>query len=191
MYKIIAVMGEAGNGKDRLMQEILKLKPEFHEIISCTTRPKRQEEIEGVNYYYYTPEQFGDRVLHDEMLECTVFNDWFYGTSYDSVRSDCINIGVFNPTGVESLLARPDVDVKVVRVVAEDKTRLIRQLNREEWPDVREIVRRFNADWMDFDGIEEDFEYIKVPNGQGADLVANAMLVIAELAPWLNQGKNG
>lgn len=191
MYKIIAIMGEAGTGKDSLMQEILKLKPEFHEIISCTTRPKRQGEIEGVNYYYYTPEQFGDRVLHDEMLECTVFNDWFYGTSYDSVRSDCINIGVFNPTGVESLLARPDVDVKVIRVVAEDKTRLIRQLNREEWPDVREIVRRFNADWMDFDGIEEDFECIKVLNGQGADLVANAMLVIAELAPWLNQGKNG
>lgn len=191
MYKIIAIMGEAGTGKDSLMQEILKLKPEFHEIISCTTRPKRQGEIEGVNYYYYTPEQFGDRVLHDEMLECTVFNDWFYGTSYDSVRSDCINIGVFNPTGVESLLARPDVDVKVIRVVAEDKTRLIRQLNREEWPDVREIVRRFNADWMDFDGIEGDFECIKVLNGQGADLVANAMLVIAELAPWLNQGKNG
>ena len=191
MYKIIAIMGEAGTGKDSLMQEILKLKPEFHEIISCTTRPMREGEAEGVNYYYYTPEQFGDRVLHDEMLECTVFNDWFYGTSYDSVRSDCINIGVFNPTGVESLLARPDVDVKVIRVVAEDKTRLIRQLNREEWPDVREIVRRFNADWMDFAGIEEDFECIKVLNGQGADLVANAMLVIAELAPWLNQGKNG
>lgn len=191
MYKIIAIMGEAGSGKDSLMQEILKLKPEFHEIISCTTRPKRQGEIEGVNYYYYTPEQFGDRVLHDEMLECTVFNDWFYGTSYDSVRSDCINIGVFNPTGVESLVARPDVDVKVIRVVAEDKTRLIRQLNREEWPDVREIVRRFNADWMDFDGVEKDFEYIEVSNGQGADLVANAMLVIAELTPWLQQGKNG
>ena len=191
MYKIIAIMGEAGTGKDSLMQEILKLKPEFHEIISCTTRPMREGEAEGVNYYYYTPEQFGDRVLHDEMLECTVFNDWFYGTSYDSVRSDCVNIGVFNPTGVESLLARPDVDVKIIRVVAEDKTRLIRQLNREEWPDVREIVRRFNADWMDFDGIEEDFEYIKVPNGQGADLVANAMLVIAELTPWLQQGKNG
>lgn len=185
MYKIIAIMGEAGSGKDSLMQAILKLRPDFHEIISCTTRPMREGEAEGVNYYYYTPEQFGDRVLHDEMLECTVFNDWFYGTSYDSVRSDCINIGVFNPTGVESLLARPDVDVKVVRVVAEDKTRLIRQLNREEWPDVREIVRRFSADWMDFDGIEEDFECIKVPNGQGTDLVANAMLVIAELTLWL------
>ena len=190
MYKIIAIMGEAGTGKDSLMQEILKLKPEFHEIISCTTRPKRQGEIEGVNYYYYTPEKFGDRVLHDEMLECTVFNDWFYGTSYDSVRSDCINIGVFNPTGVESLLARPDVDVKVIRVVAEDKTRLIRQLNREEWPDVREIVRRFNADWMDFNDIDQDIPSYKVFNGEGSNLFHCAQHVLAELTPWLRQGKN-
>ena len=191
MYKIIAIMGEAGSGKDSFMQAILKLRPDFHEIISCTTRPMREGEAEGVNYYYYTPEQFGDRVLHDEMLECTVFNDWFYGTSYDSVRSDCINIGVFNPTGVESLLARPDVDVKVIRVVAEDKTRLIRQLNREERPDVREIVRRFNADWMDFDGVDQDIPSYKVFNGEGSNLFHCAQHVLAELTPWLLQGKNG
>ena len=189
MYKIIAIMGEAGTGKDSLMQEILKLEPMLHEVISCTTRPMRQGEIEGVNYYYYTPEQFGDRVLHDEMLECTVFNDWFYGTSYDSVRSDCINIGVFNPTGVESLLARSDVDVKVIRVVAEDKTRLIRQLNREEWPDVREIIRRFNADWMDFEGIDNDIPSLKIYNGEGSNLFHCAQHVLAELTPWLREGK--
>ena len=191
MYKIIGIMGEAGTGKDSLMQAILKLKPMFHEIISCTTRPMRQGEAEGMNYYYYTPEQFGDRVLHDEMLECTVFNDWFYGTSYDSVRSDCINIGVFNPTGIESLMARPDVDLKVVRVVAEDKTRLLRQLNREEWPDVREIVRRFNADWMDFDGVDEDIPAFKIYNGEGSNLFHCAQHVLAELDPWLSKDGKG
>ena len=185
MYKIIAIMGEAGSGKDSLMQAMLKLRPDFHEIISCTTRPMREGEAEGVNYYYYTPEQFGDRVLHDEMLECTVFNDWFYGTSYDSVRSDCVNIGVFNPTGVESLVVRPDVDVKIIRVVAEDKTRLLRQLNREGSPDVREIIRRFHADWLDFEGVEEDFECIEIPNGEGADIVAGAMLALGQLKEWL------
>lgn len=191
MYKIIAIMGEAGTGKDSLMQAILKLKPMFHEIISCTTRPMRQGEAEGVNYYYYTPEQFGDRVLHDEMLECTVFNDWFYGTSYDSVRSDCVNIGVFNPTGVESLMARPDVDLKVIRVVAEDKTRLLRQLNREEYPDVREIVRRFNADWMDFDGVDEDIPAFKIYNGEGSNLFHCAQHILAELDPWLSKDGKG
>lgn len=144
MYNIVALMGEAGSGKDRTLKEVLAAAPRLHEIISCTTRPRRQGETNGVNYYYYTPEQFGQKVLDGEMLECTVFNDWFYGTSFDSVRSDgVINVGVFNPTGVESLLERNDCNVLVFWIKANDKTRLIRQLNREENPDVREVVRRF------------------------------------------------
>ena len=55
MYKIIALIGEAGTGKDSLMQAILGLQPDLHEIVSCTTRPKREGEAHGVNYFYYTP----------------------------------------------------------------------------------------------------------------------------------------
>lgn len=168
MYKIIAICGEAGSGKDRLMKELLSACPELHEIISCTTRPKREGEVEGVNYFYMTPEIFGDKVLHDEMLECSTFRDWFYGTSYESVRSDCINVGVFNPTGIESLMDRPDVDVIVFRVRASDKTRLLRQLNREEHPDVHEIVRRFHTDWVDF--AEFEAPYIEIQNETLKDL---------------------
>jgi guanylate kinase len=84
------------------------------------------------------------KVLSGEMLECTSFNDWFYGTSYEALRSDgVINVGVFNPAGVESLLNNPDCNVLVFWIKTNDKTRLIRQLNREEEPDVREVVRRF------------------------------------------------
>ena len=43
MYKVIALIGEAGSGKDTIMQSILKRCPtQFHEIISCTTRPIRE-----------------------------------------------------------------------------------------------------------------------------------------------------
>ena len=188
MYKIIALIGEAGSGKDRLMQEILKVRPDFHEIISCTTRPKRENETEGVNYFYLTPEQFGERVLADEMLECTTFRDWFYGTSYESVRSDCVNIGVFNPTGVESLIARSDVDVKIFRVRARDKTRLLRQLNREEDPDVQEIVRRYSADWIDF--AELDAPYIEIQNEVAADLQSGVKQILSQLGTWLDQGQD-
>lgn len=189
MYKIIALIGEAGTGKDSLMKTILDLNPDFHEIVNCTTRPKREGEVHGVNYFYYTPEQFGDMVLHDEMLECTVFNDWFYGTSYDSLRSDCINIGVFNPTAVEALLARPDVDVEIIRVCSEDKTRLLRQLNREVSPDVDEIVRRYNADKNDFDGVEHDFECYTVWNGEGTSLQSLADTILCTLSGWMRLGK--
>lgn len=187
-YKIVALAGEAGSGKDRMMQELLNACPELHEIISCTTRPMREGEAHGVNYFYITPEQFGDKVLNDEMLECSTFRDWFYGTSYESVRSDCVNIGVFNPTGIDSLIARPDVEVQVFRITASDKTRMLRQLNREEHPDVHEIVRRFHADWVDFQ--EFDAPYISIKNEAPEDLRAGVKEILSQIGPWLSQGQN-
>lgn len=179
MYNIIALIGEAGSGKDRTMQAVLAADPTLHEIVSCTTRPMRQGEAHGVNYFYYTPEQFGQKVLDGEMLECTVFNDWFYGTSYDSVRSDgVINIGVFNPTGVESLLARPDCNVLLFWIKTNDKTRLLRQLNREKDPNVREVIRRFQADYDDFDNL--DFEMTILNNDVEGDIERNVKEILCQ-----------
>lgn len=190
MYNIIVLMGEAGSGKDRTMQAVLKADPTIHEIISCTTRPMRQGEANGVNYFYYTPEQFGQKVLDGEMLECTVFNDWFYGTSFDSVRSDgVINIGVFNPTGVESLLSRPDCNPIVFWIKTDDKTRLLRQLNREQNPDVREVVRRFQADYNDFDGLENEFPIIILNNDTEDDLQRNVKEILSQSELYFARGQ--
>lgn len=179
MYKIIALIGKAGSGKDTMMHKVLERNPNLHEIVSCTTRPRREGEVEGVNYFYLTPEQFGDKVLHDEMLEATCFNDWFYGTSYESLRSDVVNIGVFNPTGIESLLGRPDVEVHVFYVVASAKGRLLRQLNREKDPDVDEIIRRYKTDEQDFADL--DFEYNVLYNEIYEDLNAGVEAILCSL----------
>jgi guanylate kinase len=86
----------------------------------------REGEVEGVNYFYLTPEEFAGKVLNGEMLEATSFNDWFYGTSYDSLRSDCPNIGVFNPDGIRAMSEMPDVDVTIFKIACSDKVRLLR-----------------------------------------------------------------
>lgn len=179
MYKIIALIGKAGSGKDTMMHRVLERNPNLHEIVSCTTRPRREGEVEGVNYFYLTPEQFGDKVLHDEMLEATCFNDWFYGTSYESLRSDVTNIGVFNPAGIESLLERRDVIVHVFYVAASPKNRLLRQLNREKDPDVDEIIRRYKADEIDFADL--GFEYEVLYNEIYEDLNAGVEAILCSL----------
>ena len=61
-YKIIALIGEAGSGKDTILRSILKKGFSYHEIISCTTRPPREGEKEGVNYYYLTIEEFENKL---------------------------------------------------------------------------------------------------------------------------------
>ena len=124
--KIIAFFGEAGAGKDSIMEEVARQHPDFHVIISCTSRPIRDNEIEGINYYYYTKDDFLNKINNGDMFEYTKFNNWYYGTSKNSLDPNKINIGVFNPEGVRSLLAHPMIDAKIFRVCAHPRTRLIR-----------------------------------------------------------------
>lgn len=178
MYKIIALIGEAGSGKDTIMQHILIKYPfAFNEIISCTTRPMREGEVEGVNYFYLTPEEFARKVSNGKMLETTRFNDWFYGTSYDSLRLDCPNIGVFNPDGIRAMSEMSDINVTIFKITCSDKVRLLRQLNREENPNIDEIIRRYKTDKEDFYNLE--FKYIEIENNdeEDLDLASRAIMV--------------
>ena len=118
-YKIIAIMGKAGAGKDTLMNEMVKIMPDSQAIVSCTTRPIRDGEQDGVNYHYLTHEEFTEQILKNEMLEATIFNDWCYGTSTKNLALDKLNIGVFNPEGVEILKDNPRINLTIVYVVAD------------------------------------------------------------------------
>lgn len=189
MYKIIALIGEAGSGKDRILKEVLAAAPTaLNEIISCTTRPPREGEVDGVNYFFIDAEEFAYKVLNYEMIEATSFNDWFYGTSYDALRSDVPNIGVFNPDGIRALQGRPDIDLTVYKVVCKDKTRLLRQLNRENDPNVDEIVRRYKTDKDDFFDLE--FEYTELPNEAFANLEDAVKQIVSQYEVTGGQGQN-
>ena len=151
-YYILAVMGQAGAGKDSFVNAIIdgEFLPWAKPIISCTTRPIRENEQDGVNYHYLTNEEFADQVVNGEMLEATVFNNWCYGTSIKNLDKDALNIGVFNPEGVEILRSNSQINLLVVYITATDKVRLMRQLTREAHPNCDEIVRRYGADKKDF-----------------------------------------
>ena len=158
---IKALFGEAGSGKDYLLQQYLQT-GDYHEIISCTTRPPRDYEINGKNYYFLSEEEFKHQMIEGEMLETTLFNTWYYGTSLKSLSTTKTNIGVFNPEGIRSLLKVPYIEVQPIRVCADADLRLLRQLSREDAPDPKEIIRRYYADQKDFSNI--DFDYVIYDN---------------------------
>lgn len=162
MYKIVTLTGKAGSGKDTIMHHVREVLPELHEIVSCTTRPPREGEVHGRNYYFLTHEEFAERLNDGTMVEATVFNDWCYGSCLEHMNANGINIGVYNPEGVQILQCMPEVEVYPIFIDASDKTRLLRQLNRENDPDVKEIIRRFKADEDDFapENLQEiEFQY--------------------------------
>lgn len=172
--KVIALFGPAGSGKDYLLHEIMDEIDGLNEIISCTTRTRREGEINGVNYHFISNQEFYNKVDNGDMLEAVCFNDWWYGTPISSLDPDKLNVGVFNIEGIRCMLEDSRLEVYPVAVITRAKTRLIRQLTREDNPNIREIIRRFDADERDFSFV--DFEYMKVGNedkGNGVCDLAN------------------
>ena len=95
-----------------------------------------------------------------------------------------INIGVFNPDGILSMLQNPEVELAVVHVRASDKTRLIRQLSREENPNIEEILRRYQADKKDFSAIQFDRYYV---NNETEEDKINAVKYVKNLIRFWNR----
>ena len=178
--KVIALFGKAGSGKDTILRALVNKFPDrYNEIVSCTTRPPREGEQEGVNYYFLTVDQFTEKVLNGDMLEATEFNNWHYGTALSSLSTDKINVGVFNPEGIRCLMEDNFVDLTAYYVQVEDKERLIRQLIREVDPDVKEIIRRVSADEKDFEDLE-DIDYQVIINQDKNDVFRAVGLIAGQ-----------
>ena len=78
--KIIAVSSPSGGGKTSIVKRILKDFPEIVFSVSATTRPKRSNEVNGVDYFFVTEKEFEGKIASGEFIEWERFYDYYYGT---------------------------------------------------------------------------------------------------------------
>ena len=89
------------------------------------------------------------------MIEAAQYNNWFYGTPESELYNDYINIGIYGKPALKCLIEEQDkYNIFFLEVVASDKERLKRSLEREKNPDCKEICRRFLSDKKDMSEID-------------------------------------
>lgn len=82
---VVVLSGPAGSGKDTVLNEFFKLN-DAAKTISATTRAPRDGEADGVDYYFYSKQQFEEAIQNDLLLEYTTYCGNYYGTLKSEVE---------------------------------------------------------------------------------------------------------
>lgn len=77
---IFVIVGPSGVGKTSLSRTLVS-DLEMVELISYTTRTQRDNEVEGFDYYFISPEEFSEKVDQDEFVERSEVHGNYYGIS--------------------------------------------------------------------------------------------------------------
>ena len=82
--KFIVISGPSGVGKGTICDRLIKELNAWYSV-SMTTRGIREGEIDGVNYYFVSKDEFLNRIKEGKLLEYNIYNDNYYGTPKDKV----------------------------------------------------------------------------------------------------------
>ena len=83
---ILILSGPSGCGKSTLLKEVYKDISDYYFSISTTTRAPRVGEVNGVDYFFVTKEEFEKDIEKDNFLEFAKVHDNYYGTSLTPIN---------------------------------------------------------------------------------------------------------
>ncbi|WP_145373411.1 guanylate kinase [Maioricimonas rarisocia] len=127
-FQVVVLSGPSGSGKTTIIKRLLGTTPvPLMMSISATTRPPRQNEVDGQHYHFLSPEDFERYRQNDEFLECAEVHKtgYWYGTlrsELDRIRSagawalvevdveGALNIMKQYPEALTIFLQTPSVD---------------------------------------------------------------------------------
>lgn len=83
---LLIISGPSGSGKSTLIQKALKTIPNIHFSISSTTRTIREQERDGIDYFFISKEEFEKGIDKEEFLEWARVHGEYYGTSMKPIK---------------------------------------------------------------------------------------------------------
>ena len=84
---LIVISGPSGVGKGTVLKKVFEKDDNLVYSVSCTTRPPRSGETDGIEYHFISKERFLDNIEKNKMLEYAVYCDNYYGTSAEYVET--------------------------------------------------------------------------------------------------------
>jgi guanylate kinase len=143
-HKRIVLVGKAASGKDHLRKKIESRG--FKYAVSYTTRPQREGEVHGKDYYFISEDEAKVLIESGFFYEYVIFNGWIYGTSVTQFFSD--DLFIMTPKGIHEIKPEDRLESFVIYLDIPSNVR-IKRLNKRRMPG-DSVKRRIEADELDF-----------------------------------------
>lgn len=148
MHKqVVVIAGPSGSGESTITNEIVQRYPRVQRLVTATTRTPRQGEKHGVDYYFFTEDEFKRKVKKGEILESTYVENRnaYYGT-YGPDLAEKLKAGfivVMNPDLIGAKYYKKHYHATTIFIVPGNPDGLELRLRKRN-PDMseREIAQR-------------------------------------------------
>lgn len=151
------MIGGSASGKSTA-EKILCCEYGFEKIVSYTTRKPRDGEIDGVDYHFISEEEFIKKESEGFFAESATYNSWKYGSAVEDCTDD--KVAVLTPHGLRQLKKNSNLNIVSFYFKVPRRDRLIKCLQRGREEDVEEAKRRDGSDVGQFDGCEDEVDYV-------------------------------
>lgn len=155
---MIVLVGESASGKSSIEKYLVE-NYGYNKVISYTTRQPRPNEVDGVDYHFIDVDKFLNLKKQGFFAETAVYNNWHYGTAKEDCTDD--KIAVLTPHGLRQISKISKVDginILSFYINVPRRDRLIKILQRGD--NIEEAYRRSLSDVGQFDGIEDEVNYV-------------------------------
>ncbi|MGB5529514.1 MAG: guanylate kinase [Ignavibacteriaceae bacterium] len=180
--KIIVVSAPSGAGKTTIVKEILKDFPEIVFSISATTRPKRDIEDDGKEYFFVSESEFQKKIENDEFIEWEKFYDYYYGTYKSFVEG---NIDSGKPVLLE-LDVKGALTIKrlypythLIYISPPSFEELVKRLRQRQTESESDFIKRIDRAKMEL-SLKDKFDYI-IENVEIDNAIAEAKSLVKKI----------
>jgi guanylate kinase len=179
---LIVISGPSGAGKDSILQRMKERDLPFHFVVTATTRPRRANETEGVDYFFVSKDTFARMIDDDELIEYAVVYGDYKGIPKQQVR-DALASGRdvvmrIDVQGAETV-RKLAPDALLIFVTVESEEELVTRLRERNTETPEELALRIATARKELPRLEA-FDYVVLNEDLRLDEAVDTILAIID-----------
>jgi len=183
---LIVISGTSGAGKDSVARALVKRMEEngfpAHFVITATSRPKRESEVDGIDYFFISKAEFEQMIAEDELLEYALVYDQYKGIpraharkAMESGKDIVMRLDIQGTATIRDLAP----EALLIFVTASSEEELAKRLRRRHTESDEQLQLRLETARKEMEHIPE-FDYvIPNPDGKLEQTIDIAMAIVA------------